>query len=1189
MKIAFNPSTVAALTSPPNNKDITFDLTGRNIYARGVKFFGTDTWRPVVDNLTSSATDQSLSANMGRYLNILKLDKLRRENLDISSTDSGQAPPTILELKNGYPVYTDPEFANGNNNIIVYDNAGSGKVTITRETDSTCGNSSGYVLKVVSASGATPGYGGWCFATSLQRGGEYTCIFRAKIDSGVTIGFATNNLGTGSANGWLTAHVGTGKWEWYAYKVLSGTANCANTFFFYADKATTWYLSYANVIRNNQASYDGLRSRYADTSAATNKLTTARNINGTSFNGTADITTSIWGTARNITIGSTTKTVNGSTNVSWSLSEIGAAPSSIKNPNAIKFRDINGTTISYDGSSAVDLTAGTYIAKLPYGFNSWASGCTWGNTTGTSFASWNDSTGGAIDFRRDNPSSGKMSIKVDGRVYVNEGSNPVLSSELGNGFWGMRTPDGGNNWIRTPDNGLIPYASGSAGSGHSSLGTSTWYFSTAYIDKVYGSLYGNASNIYFQNDATLTLYAITSGQNSAFGTETVGIQSCFDNQNPVTSTYPSTYTNRCQIALQPRGGRVAIGTTNADYTLHVAGDVYSTSKVIAPKFQVGSYGYIYTGSDLSPTVGGNLANVVISSWYGVSFTSNCCGDYVNTTSVGIDTRYGIIRAAKYEGNWYKYVQDLDTNNTTDTWVPVLSDVKLQHRVIPVAYNNAPSTLDVNSATYAYHLRINSANTWSNWYWSGQSGQPTWLWGSNNGTNMYVWNPSNFSVAQAKRTYNSVTGTNAVELVRGDMADNDQFRILVGGTASNAGYAEIATADDGTEPIYVRQYSGVFTTVKRTLTLLSAEGYSYFPSYINIGGNEGNNSSPNRVWGSNGSDTFLRSYLTSALSVKYATSSGNADTVDGYHASSLLPTNYYWANIKISASSNTQTQPSVNTIYANNWYRSTGNSGWYSETYGGGWYMQDTTWIRTWGSKSIYCDQMIYSSNSIRMSNIYLQNTNEINCTDTLYLQFTNSNKLSLCYGGGNTIIGSSYLFSTTTNIYKLAVEGDVYSKGFRHASVNSNNYILLAGGGYKTLKGTANDIIFLGYLTLTNGTSGTISSSFYCQGASVSYTYTRGSSNGWINVTINSSAGIVVKAATAQVQYVYGARTPGSGTGRSSGAWWTYCDVYSSTVIHIIGMRQANNNNDSWWRGNPLANNSGDPMVITVLLFGYKS
>lgn len=70
MKIAFNPSTVAALISPPNNKDITFDLKGHNIFARGVEFKGTDTntWRPVVDSLTSDSTTSSLSANQGRIL-----------------------------------------------------------------------------------------------------------------------------------------------------------------------------------------------------------------------------------------------------------------------------------------------------------------------------------------------------------------------------------------------------------------------------------------------------------------------------------------------------------------------------------------------------------------------------------------------------------------------------------------------------------------------------------------------------------------------------------------------------------------------------------------------------------------------------------------------------------------------------------------------------------------------------------------------------------------------------------------------------------------------------------------------------------------------------------------------------------------------------------------------------------------
>lgn len=57
-------------------------------------------------------------------------------------------------------------------------------------------------------------------------------------------------------------------------------------------------------------------------------LQTARTINGTSFNGSANITTANWGTARTITIGSTGKSVNGSGNVSWTLSEIGAAASS---------------------------------------------------------------------------------------------------------------------------------------------------------------------------------------------------------------------------------------------------------------------------------------------------------------------------------------------------------------------------------------------------------------------------------------------------------------------------------------------------------------------------------------------------------------------------------------------------------------------------------------------------------------------------------------------------------------------------------------------------------------------------------------------------------------------------------------------------------------------------------------------
>ena len=62
-----------------------------------------------------------------------------------------------------------------------------------------------------------------------------------------------------------------------------------------------------------------------DNVASATKLQTARTINGTSFNGTANITTANWGTARNLTIGAAVKSVNGSANVSFSLNEINAA------------------------------------------------------------------------------------------------------------------------------------------------------------------------------------------------------------------------------------------------------------------------------------------------------------------------------------------------------------------------------------------------------------------------------------------------------------------------------------------------------------------------------------------------------------------------------------------------------------------------------------------------------------------------------------------------------------------------------------------------------------------------------------------------------------------------------------------------------------------------------------------------
>lgn len=133
---------------------------------------------------------------------------------------------------------------------------------------------------------------------------------------------------------------------------------------------------------------------------------------------------------------------------------------------------------------------------------------------------------------------------------------------------------------------------------------------------------------------------------------------------------------------------------------------------------------------------------------------------------------------------------------------------------------------------------------------------------------------------------------------------------------------------------------------------------------------------------------------------------------------------YWANIAVSTSSSTSTSPTFSTAYTSNWFRSTGSTGWYSQTYGGGWYMSDSTWIRTFGSKSVYQD-----TGQIRTDGYLVTN--------------------------GGLTAGAT---SPNNKTYKLHVTGASWSSGliragggFYHNSVNSNSYVLLAGGSYKGL------------------------------------------------------------------------------------------------------------------------------------------
>ena len=156
-----------------------------------------------------------------------------------------------MALSQGQSMYNDPAFLRGINGLDIYNNPNNTAVTITREAKASGWTyDTPYRIKVTSNGTTSPNHGGIRWGFTPKAGHTYLFKLIAKIPTGRTISWHTNDIGTGSKQEWLTPTAGTNDWTEYVCKVKIGTGTISTTGFFSINGGATgfsWYIVYANV------------------------------------------------------------------------------------------------------------------------------------------------------------------------------------------------------------------------------------------------------------------------------------------------------------------------------------------------------------------------------------------------------------------------------------------------------------------------------------------------------------------------------------------------------------------------------------------------------------------------------------------------------------------------------------------------------------------------------------------------------------------------------------------------------------------------------------------------------------------------------------------------------------------------------------------------------------------------------
>ena len=165
-----------------------------------------------------------------------------------------------------------------------------------------------------------------------------------------------------------------------------------------------------------------------------------------------------------------------------------------------------------------------------------------------------------------------------------------------------------------------------------------------------------------------------------------------------------------------------------------------------------------------------------------------------------------------------------------------------------------------------------------------------------------------------------------------------------------------------------------------------------------------------------------------------------------------PTDYYWANNKITSTSKIDAEVRVknlgagcsttieNTIMATNWIRTTGKTGLYFQDHGGGLYMSDNTWIRTWGDKALQVD------NTIRSTDFHT--THYANNVQTIASAAKLENSTTLVYGTDTPLKSINTYLRGTNIILQVKKETSINYNALQLTSdrINCNNYCYMKQG-----------------------------------------------------------------------------------------------------------------------------------------------